>query len=500
MSPARRTRTILTRTGPALVATGACALLVTGQLATVSAASAQPAPAPAVAAAASFVDLGTAGSYSVLAGAGVANTGEATVLALKLGLSPTGVIAGFPPGTAQATDDKNPAAEQAQADRQAAYEDAAAQESTATFAGDQAGATFKPGVHTSAAASTNTGTMTLDADGDSSAVFVFQIGGALSPAAGAKVVLTDGALANNVYWQVVGAVSLGAGAKYVGTFLGASTVSFGEGASLKGRALTSSTVALANSPVTQPIDDLTDPLVSINGGAARSTNDTTPAISGTTDEPAGRTVHVTVGGRTLNTSVTPGGVWTVSADALSPGSHEVVASITDPSQNVGTATQTLTVDVTAPLVTIDGRPSTATKDRTPWISGTTNAPTNSTVTVTLGAQTLTSAIGSDGSWGVQSAALAERSYGVMASVDDAAHNTGTAYQVLTVDLTVPVVSIDGGAARSTDDTSPWIYGTTAERAGTTVRVSIGGQALNAIVRRDGTWASAHPRCPRAPTA
>ena len=80
--------------------------------------------------------------------------------------------------------------------------------------------------------------MTLDADGDSSAVFIFQINAALSSAAGSKVVLTDGALANNVYWQVVGAVSLGAGAKSVGTFLGAGAITFGDGASIKGRALT----------------------------------------------------------------------------------------------------------------------------------------------------------------------------------------------------------------------------------------------------------------------
>ena len=79
-----------------------------------------------------------------------------------------------------------------------------AQTSTSTFTGDQAGVTFHPGVHTTAAAFTNTGTITLDADGDSSAVFVFQIGAALSSAAASKVVLTDGALANNVFWQVVG--------------------------------------------------------------------------------------------------------------------------------------------------------------------------------------------------------------------------------------------------------------------------------------------------------
>ncbi len=318
MTRAPRAHSFAIRTGSALVATGACAVLVAGQLATVSTASAAAAPAPA----AVFIDLGTAATYSVLGGAGVSNTGTATVLDGNLGLSPAGVIAGFPPGTTKATiHDKDADAELAQSDRQEAYDDVVALESTDTFAGDQAGQTYTPGVYTSAAAITNTGTMTLDAEGDPSAVFVFQIGAAFSPAALSKIVLTDGALANNVYWQVAGAVSFGAGAKAVGTFLGAGAIAFGEAASVKGRLLTPSTVALANTPVTEPVDDFVAPVVTISGGAARSTKDTTPAIAGTTDEPAGTDVTVTVGGQTLTTEVGAGGGWNVSAAALTEGRH-----------------------------------------------------------------------------------------------------------------------------------------------------------------------------------
>jgi hypothetical protein len=465
----------------ARVAIGACALLLAGQLATMSAASAAP---PAAA----FVDLGTASSYSVLGGTGVANTGVGTVLAGDLGLSPSGVIAGFPPGTVNGmTHDKDAAAELAQSDRADAYSNAAGQASTTTFSGDQAGVTFHPGVHTSAAAVTNTGTMTLDADGDSSAVFIFQIGAALSSAASSKVVLTDGALANNVFWQVVGAVSLGAGAKSVGTFLAAGAVTLGDGASVKGRLLTPGAVAVTNSPIIEPIDDLTAPIVTIDGGAARSTNDTTPPITGTTDEPAGRTVTVTVGGQTLTSTVGSDGGWGVSAGALSSGPHEVVASITDASQNTGTANQILTVDVTAPVVSINGGATLATNDTTPSISGTTDEPVGTMVTVAVGGQTLTTTVGVGGTWGVEPAALNEALYNVVATVEDAAQNTGTAYQTLSVDVTVPVLTIDGGVARSTVDTSPWIYGTTAEPAGTTVHVTIGGQALTATVHSGGTW-------------
>ncbi|MCW2765967.1 MAG: hypothetical protein JWO11_1926 [Nocardioides sp.] len=490
-SPARLSRQIVIRTGIARVAIGASALLVAGSLPLGSeAAAAPPAPAPAVAlaAAATFVDLGTAATYSILAGTSVANTGAGTVLAGDLGLSPSGTITGFPPGTLAGTiHDKDAAAETAQSDRADAYAAAAAQTGGTAFAGDQAGVTFHPGVHTTAAAFSNTGTMTLDADGDSNAVFVFQIGAALSSAAASKVVLTDGALANNVYWQVVGAISLGAGAKYVGTFLGAGAIAFGDGASLKGRALTPGSVAVTNSPFTVAKDDLTAPAVTIDGGATRSTNDTTPTISGTTDEPVGRAVTVSVAGQTLTTTVGAGGGWGVSATALSSGPHDVVASVTDASQNTGTATQVLTVDVAAPIVTINGGATRATKDTTPLISGTADAPSGAAVTVTVGGQTLTTSVGAGGTWSVGAATLTEAAHSVVASVDDAAQNTGSATQILTVDVTVPVVTIDGGATRSTNDTSPWTYGTTAEQAGTTVRVTVGGQTLTATVLAGGTW-------------
>ncbi|MET0999803.1 MAG: ice-binding family protein [Marmoricola sp.] len=479
MSRARSFHHISARSGSVRVASGTCVLLVLGLLVAMSPASAAPPQAAAP------VNLGTAAGFSVLAGPSIANTGAATVLALDLGV--TGTLAGFPPGIVNGTQHvADDAAATAQDDRQAAYAGVVAQTGGTAFGGDLAGQTFTPGLYTTAAAVTNTGTITLDAAGDPSAIFVFQVGAALSSAAAGKVVLTGGALAHNVYWQVVGAVALGAGVKWVGTLLGAGVVSLGEGASLKGRILTPSTVALANSPVTKPIDDLVAPLVSLDGGATRSTNDTTPPISGTTDEPGTPLVKVTIGAQVLTTRA-DSGTWTVSANALTPGSHDVVASVTDPSQNTGTAPQALRVDTSAPGVTITGGSAAATKDTTPTISGTTDEPGAPRVAVTVGGQELTTTAGAGGAWTVEATALTETSHSVQASVGDDAGNTGTAGQVLTVDVTVPVLTIDGGPRRSTSDTSPWTYGTTAEKAGTIVRVSVGGQSLTATVQPGGTW-------------
>ncbi len=239
MSPCRPATKHFSRTMTSRLAVAVTAALVAAPLVTTSAAAAPPGIASSVA-------LGSAAGFSVLAGPSIANTGAGTVLALDLGV--TGTLAGFPPGTVTGTKRiGTPAVETAHEDRQAAYDAVVAQTGGTPFGGDLAGTTFTPGLYSTAAAITNTGTITLDADGDPSAVFVFQIGAALSSAASTKVVLTDGALANNVYWQAVGAVALGANAKWVGTILGAGAITFGDGASLKGRALTPSTMALANS-------------------------------------------------------------------------------------------------------------------------------------------------------------------------------------------------------------------------------------------------------------
>lgn len=477
MSPCRPAANRFSRTAMARMAAGVATVLVAGPLV-----GAQPASAAPVVAAA--VDLGSAAGFSVLAGPSIANTGDLTVLALDLGV--TGTLAGFPPGTVTGTKRvATPEVATAHEDRQAAYDAVVAQTGGTPFAGDLGGTTFTPGLYSADAAITNTGTITLDADGDPSALFVFKVGAALSSAATTKIVLANGALANNVYWQVAGATTLGAGAKWVGTVLGGGVISFGEAASLKGRALTSSTMALANSPVTKPIDDLVAPIVTLNGGSSLSTGDTTPPISGTTDEPGTPLVTVTVGSQVLTTRA-HAGTWTLSTDALPQGLHPVVASVTDPSGNTGTATQELTVDTEAPGVTVIGGRSAATSDTTPSISGTTTEPGTPSVSVTIGDQTLTT-VASDGAWTVEAAALTETAHLVLASVDDAAGNTGSASQVLTVDLTVPVLVINGGPSRSTTDTSPWTYGTTAEAAGTIVQLEVGGQSLTATVNPGGTW-------------
>ena len=91
-------------------------------------------------------------------------------------------------------------------------------------------------------------------------------------------------------------------------------------------------------------------------------------------------------------------------------------------------------DALPPTVTIDGGAAVASKDPTPSITGTTDAATGTTVTVTVAGQLLTTTSQSDGTWGVTAATVADGVYTVVAVVRDSTGNAGTATQALTVEI------------------------------------------------------------------
>jgi hypothetical protein len=98
------------------------------------------------------------------------------------------------------------------------------------------GETLLPGVYATGAATTLAGSLTSDAQGDVDATFIFKMGGAFAAAAGASIILTNGASSDNVYWVAIGAVALGAGSTMFGTFIGCpGAVSAVGGVALEGR-------------------------------------------------------------------------------------------------------------------------------------------------------------------------------------------------------------------------------------------------------------------------
>jgi hypothetical protein len=231
--------------------------------------------------------------------------------------------------------------------------------------------------------------------------------------------------------------------------------------------------------------DTTPPVVTLNGGGTVLTDSQTPTIAGTTDNGTGTTVTVHVGGQILTALVQTGGVWNIAPATLAEGTYTVSASVTDPAGNPGSATQQLTVDITPPTVAITGGATALTNNATPTISGTASGADGRTVTVTIGAQTLTDTVQSGGAWSVTPTHLSDGSYDVTMSVSDAAGNPAGTAQILTVDTVAPVIAIDGGASATTTSVDPTISGSTDAAPGSTVTVTLAGQMLTTLVQPSG---------------
>ncbi len=112
------------------------------------------------------------------------------------------------------------------------------------------GETLPPGVYYLAGAISLAGILTLDGGGDTNSVFIIRTGGALAAGAGATVILTNGARANNIFWVSEGAPSLAANTIMKGNIIANNAAaSAAAGSNLEGRMFTT-TGAIAVGPFT----------------------------------------------------------------------------------------------------------------------------------------------------------------------------------------------------------------------------------------------------------
>ncbi len=192
------------------------------------------------------------------------------------------------------------------------------------------------------------------------------------------------------------------------------------------------------------IVDTIAPAIVIDGGSTVSIRTTTPTISGRINVPAGSKIQVAVDKVSHEVVVSSTRTWSLTSPELTAGTYIVVVSATDAAGNVGTVQQRITV---VPSLSIDGGPARLTNDATPTISGTTDAPVGTAVTVTIAGQTLTGTVATPGIWSVDSRTLPSTAYPVLASVRDSAGTVRTARQSLTVDTIAPSIVIDGGSSR-----------------------------------------------------
>ncbi|MDQ2912631.1 MAG: ice-binding family protein [Chloroflexota bacterium] len=184
------------------------------------------------------VGLGTAATYSVLAGTpSITNTG-ATTIDRDVGIHPASSIIGFPPGIIGGTVHAGDAAAlQAKSDLTVAYLDAASRPVTANYAA-LGGLTLVGGVYNSGSAVLDlTGTLTLNGQNDPNSVWVFQAQSSLVTASTSSVVFINGGSPCNVFWQVTSSASLGSGSSFVGTILALTSITLANGVTVQGRAL-----------------------------------------------------------------------------------------------------------------------------------------------------------------------------------------------------------------------------------------------------------------------
>jgi hypothetical protein len=194
--------------------------------------------------------LGTAGSFAVLAGKGITNTGPTTIKG-DVGSFPTTTETGFGSVTLNGTNHAGDAVTQgAQTDLTTAYNTAAGSGPTTPVAADLGGQTLTPGVYNSASSLGLTGKLTLS--GISSDVWIFQAGSTLTTASGSSVAFIGGATSCNVFWQIGSSATIGTGSAFKGTIMALTSITVTTGATIDGRALAGGAVTLDTNTITRP--------------------------------------------------------------------------------------------------------------------------------------------------------------------------------------------------------------------------------------------------------
>jgi ice-binding like protein len=94
---------------------------------------------------------------------------------------------------------------------------------------------FAPGIYQSLTSILITGDLTLDAQGNTNAVFIFQSSSTVDTAAGARILLVNGAKASNVFWQAASSATLGTNTVWNGNILASASITMTTGATSCGR-------------------------------------------------------------------------------------------------------------------------------------------------------------------------------------------------------------------------------------------------------------------------
>ncbi|HEM8778518.1 TPA: Ig-like domain-containing protein [Enterobacter hormaechei] len=223
---------------------------------------------------------------------------------------------------------------------------------------------------------------------------------------------------------------------------------------------------------------------------------------------SGTQVTITLNGKSYTATIQSDSSWTTTVPAADVGtladgaSYQVSVSAQDSAGNSASATHTISVDTTAPVISVntlsgDDVLNAAEAQQPLTVHGSSSAEAGQTVTVTLGGKTYTALVGSDGTWtldvpAADLAALSQGALTVTASVNDKAGNSGQTTHTLTVDTIAPAVTIstvaDDNIVNNAEQLAgQTISGTTTAEQGQTVTVSFNGHSYQATVAANGSW-------------
>jgi hypothetical protein len=240
------------------------------------------------------------------------------------------------------------------------------------------------------------------------------------------------------------------------------------------------------------IDNLA-PVVAINDEA---TFDTTPTLTGTSDELGGTLeLRVDIGTETLEyvTLIAADSTWSFTIpeeDKLLDGTYSTAVAVTDSAGNIGNDTGSLIINTLLPSMFVDDL---ITTDPTPVITGQSNQDGRTlTLQIQNGGTSLSYdvVVAADSTWSFQipaADALDDGTYSVTGTVEDNIGNVATDTGTLILDTQTPLVSVNN---LFTTSFTPAITGTSDELGGTvslTIQNAASQRQYTATVSDQGDW-------------
>ncbi len=261
--------------------------------------------------------------------------------------------------------------------------------------------------------------------------------------------------------------------------------------------------------------DATVPVVIINEFVTNSNtinhsaHEQAQVLSGSvTGAAAGDIVTITIDDMLYTTVVDASGNWSLGLPAnivqgMADGKHTVTVTVTDRSGNTGgdsleVIVNTVDPEIALSTIAVDDVINATEKGTDLLLTGTSNQPEGTVITVTLNGLHYTALTDASGNWSATVpasavSALGEALYRVTASVTDNIGNSASASHTVTVDSSLPVVTINTVAGDNIINAEEVAAGQTLSgkvsnaAAGDTVTIVIGGVSWNTTVQSDLSW-------------